>query len=355
MPRLFSLTLLFLLLLLLGLFLKNGEVAATGVRRGQAICVETLLPSLFPFLVLSELLVACGAGEVLGRLFSRPVRALFGLSRGGCSALILGVLCGFPVGAATAAALCRRGEISRDELLRLLLFANNPSPGFLIGTVGGAMLGSTTLGGVLFAITWLSASAVGVFLHVVSGKLPEMPRNGVRNQLSVSDLGRGIGNAFFSLLRVFAPIIFFSCVASCAASASSRFGLPTFFATLFQGSLEMTSGINDAAALPFQAAFLMIAFFSGFAGLSVCLQLFSVSEEFRPPLLPYLGAKIAQGLLSLGLSRLFLRFSRPVSGVFSDSATTLAPISPCSVLFVFIPLAFLLGVGVFLGKRKKEG
>ena len=153
----FSLLGVFLLLLLLA----NTQIAMDGVRKGLTLCTETLIPSLFPFLVLSELLIAAGAGAILGRFLSRPVGALFGLSAQGSVSLMLGTLCGFPVATTTAVAFFERGKISKKELERLVLFANNPSSGFLIGAVGKALFGSTAVGIALFCITLLSCALLG--------------------------------------------------------------------------------------------------------------------------------------------------------------------------------------------------
>ena len=343
------------LLFLLGLLLKNGALAAEGVKRGWSLCTGTLLPSLFPFLVLSELLVVSGAGAVLGGLFSRPVRALLGLSRGGTTVLMLGLLCGFPVGMTAALSLYKKGEISKKEVLRLLLIANNPSLGFLVSTVGASMLGSKAAGGVLFLITWLSSLTLGAFLHVIGGKFPDMPANGARKTLSASELGGCVGNAFFSLLRVFAPVIFFSCVSSCIAAILEHRTASPRIGALLQGLLELTGGVDCAAHLPHSSAFLYIAFFSGFAGLSVCLQLFSVLEELHPPLLPYLATKLSQGLLCLGMAFLYLRFSHPVWGCFSPSVPFPAPVFWETVLPLGVLVLLVLTVFFSCRKQKKEG
>ena len=118
------------------LILRNPDVAIEYMGRGLSLCARTVIPSLFPFMVISELMVRSGAGEALGRLFSRPMRYLFGLSGAGCTAVVLGSLCGFPVGARTAVALYDRNAISRRECEHLLTFCNCPSSAFLV-TAGG--------------------------------------------------------------------------------------------------------------------------------------------------------------------------------------------------------------------------
>ena len=76
----------------LALILRNADAAVTYMGRGLTLCARTVIPALFPFMVLSELLVRSGAGEALGRIFSRPMRYIFGLSGAGSTAVVLGSL-----------------------------------------------------------------------------------------------------------------------------------------------------------------------------------------------------------------------------------------------------------------------
>ena len=81
------------------------EVSAQAAQDAMLLCAQTLIPSLFPFFVLSSLLIACGASELLSALLSLLMRPLFGLSGAGAAALALGLCGGYPVGARTAAEL----------------------------------------------------------------------------------------------------------------------------------------------------------------------------------------------------------------------------------------------------------
>ena len=348
--------LLFFIFLLL-LLLTNTQTAMEGVRQGLSLCTETLFPSLFPFLVLSELLIARNAGELLGRFVGKPISRLFGLSPNGTAALLLGALCGFPVGTTSAVALCERGEISEDELHRLLLFGNNPSSGFLVGAVGGALFGSNGIGTALFFIIWASAAAVGILLRIRLGaveKVPDIPRNGMKNPPSVKDFTGSVTRGFSAILQVFAFVLFFSCISACLAPILQALQLPSICNVLLCGILEMTSGIHTAVtALSPAAAFRLTAFFSGFAGLSVCLQLFSVAEKYRPRLLPYLGARLAQGTVALGLAEIYLRLVHPAFGVTNSIMTfatnTVQQRSTVGVLLLLPSLILLLSL---VSKRK---
>ena len=131
------------------------EVSAQAARDATLLCAQTLIPSLFPFFVLSSLLIACGASELLSALLSPLMRPLFGLSGAGAAALALGLCGGYPVGARTAAELVENGALSQEEGERLLTFCNNAGPGFLLGVCGAGVFSSSRAG----AATWMRYSA----------------------------------------------------------------------------------------------------------------------------------------------------------------------------------------------------
>ena len=89
---------------------------------------------------------------------------LFGVSGPGCAALILGLMAGYPLGAASAAGLVQRGEIKREEGERLLGFCNNSGPAFLLGAAGAGVFGSAKAGILLYISHVLAALTAGFLL-----------------------------------------------------------------------------------------------------------------------------------------------------------------------------------------------
>gem|GEM_PF-37727 len=128
------------------------DVSAAAAREGVTLCLQTVLPSLFPFFVLSSLLVQSDVPRLLSRAMAGVMYPLFGVSGAGASALILGLLGGYPVGARTVAELYGRGEIAREEAEQLLAFCNNSGPGFFLGVCGTAVFGSARAGAYLYLI-----------------------------------------------------------------------------------------------------------------------------------------------------------------------------------------------------------
>ena len=95
--------------------LAASDVAAQAVREGLALCGGSVIPALFPFLVVSRLFVATGSAAALGRLLAPLTRRMLGVSGPGGTAVLLGLLGGYPVGAQTAGELARTGAVSRQE------------------------------------------------------------------------------------------------------------------------------------------------------------------------------------------------------------------------------------------------
>ena len=126
--------------------LAASDVAAQAVREGLALCGGSVIPALFPFLVVSRLFVATGSAAALGQLLAPLTRRMLGISGPGGTAVLLGLLGGYPVGAQTAGELARTGAVSRQEGQRLLLFCNNCGPAFALGVAGVGCFGSLRAG-----------------------------------------------------------------------------------------------------------------------------------------------------------------------------------------------------------------
>ena len=133
-------------LFLLCLLLKNSEIAVDYMRSGLRLCASTVIPSLFPFMVISELLVSSGISNYPKGYRKKAASRFWGIPNEAFPAVFLGALCGFPVGAKTVISLYDSGRLSRSEVARLLVFCNTPSPSFLISAVGVSLFGNRSFG-----------------------------------------------------------------------------------------------------------------------------------------------------------------------------------------------------------------
>ena len=109
----------------------DGKAAAEGIRHGIEICLQTLIPSLFPFFLLSGIITASLVGQPI------PCLSIIGkfchIPRGSESLLAVGILGGYPVGAGMVWNAHRDGLLTADEANRMVIFCNNAGPSFLFG------------------------------------------------------------------------------------------------------------------------------------------------------------------------------------------------------------------------------
>ena len=115
------------------LLILDSKTALAGAREGIDLCIRTVIPSLFPFFVLSSVLNRALMGTSLKWL--RPVGALCGLPEGAEPILIPAFLGGYPVGAQSVTAAWKAGQLSRQDAQRMLAFCSNAGPSFLFGMV----------------------------------------------------------------------------------------------------------------------------------------------------------------------------------------------------------------------------
>ena len=148
----------------LALVLWPGE-AMGAMRDGLKLCGNVIIPSLFPFFVLSSLVVELGMSRYLGRLLEGVMAPLFRVGGACSSALALGFVGGYPVGARTAIALYENGQCSKTEAERLLAFCNNSGPAFILGVVGTGIFASSRAGLLLYLAHIAASLCVGLLFR----------------------------------------------------------------------------------------------------------------------------------------------------------------------------------------------
>ena len=243
------------------------DVSAAAAREGVTLCLQTVLPSLFPFFVLSSLLVQSDVPRLLSRAMAGVMYPLFGVSGAGASALILGLLGGYPVGARTVAELYGRGEIGREEAEQLLAFCNNSGPGFFLGVCGTAVFGSARAGMYLYLIHVGAALVTGVLLRRDLG-LPR--RKAVSRQRAPFDLAAAVQGSFAAVGSVSAFVIFFMVLLRLLSLVPALAALPPLPRAALFGFVEMTNGVNALPAT--RAGFVLCAAIMNWGGLSVQAQ-----------------------------------------------------------------------------------
>ena len=251
------------------MLLADPQKASAAVREGLQLCFQTVLPSLFPFFVVVNLLIRLHFVSIPEFLFAPLMGPLFRL-RGICVVpLLSGLLGGYPTGAKTAADLYEQGILSRQEAELLLGFCNNCGPAFLLGYVGTVVLKNPSAGWQLYCIHAASALITGMLLcrlcrqrgpALLPCRLPEQTPS------FSSSFTSSVTGAFSSTMQICAYVTIFRV-------AAALLPLPP----IASGVLEMVSGV--AALSPGKTGFVLAAAITSWGGLSVHFQAMSVTGD----------------------------------------------------------------------------
>ncbi len=296
-----------------------------AVHEGLILCGNVLIPSLFPFFVLSNLVVSLGMASYLGICLEPLMRPVFHVN-GRCScALVLGLIGGYPVGARTAVTLYQNGQCSQTECERLLAFCNNSGPAFIFGVAGAGIFGNRTIGLILF-LTHIAASLlVGLlfrFYHHTQS-LPSFKQT--RHTPSppfTTAFTRSITDSLTSILNICAFVLFFMVFLRCLSLSGLLFTLselmarlctplgltPQWFELLLIGMIELSSGITSLSvpgSLSLRVS--LAAFMLGWAGLSVHCQVLSFLGECNLSAKTYLIGKLLHGTSAALMTQLIFR------------------------------------------------
>lgn len=246
-----------------------------SVAQSSELCAVTVIPSLFPFIVANEFFTWSGAAQTLGEPLGGLSRKIFALSGACASAILTGLVCGYPSGAACAFGLYSLGACTADEAERCAAISNNAGPAFVIGGVGGAMLGDARLGTAVWCSTVAVSLAAGFFLRFTAIKTKPGSERGVlreseRRSFSLAGM---VGESALIMLKICAFIMAFSVAADTAGWFAGALGLGGTAEALLRGVFELTSAANFAArSLPAGTAAVVIAAAVGWSGLCVHMQ-----------------------------------------------------------------------------------
>ena len=321
------------------------EQAMGAMRDGLKLCGNVILPSLFPFFVLSSLVVELGMSRYLGRLLEPVMAPLFRVNGNCAAALALGFIGGYPVGARTAIQIYENGQCSRTEAERMLAFCNNSGPAFILGVVGAGVFGSGTAGLLLYLAHLLASLMVGVlFRFYKPGERPQTRRRrGPEFQAasfpkafttSVAGSLQSTLNicAFILFFTVFLRILAYAGILTTAAHILSALLAPlgmdqTWAERLFTGLVEVSSGVSSLTDGTLSGRLSMAAFMLGWAGVSVHCQVLAFLGDSGLSIRTYVAGKLLHGGISAFLAHMLFQIiplSSPASFYLTEQTEAIA-------------------------------
>lgn len=379
--------------------------AMAAALRGTAIWWEVLFPALFPFFVVTEILLGVGIVHFIGTLLDPLMRPLFRVPGYGGFVMAMGFASGYPIGARLTAELRKQKLVNRTEGERLVAFTTSSDPIFLIGAVSVGFFHDPSLAVVLACAHYGGSVLVGLIMRYygadkpagtgekesdertpdpssVAG-LPALNRRAgplwqralramhearLADERSLSELlAEAVKSGLKLVMMVGALVVFLSVVLELlgiagmlslleagATALLARLALPGEMATAFiNGLFEVTLGARAAGAegsvhgLVHRTA--MAGFVLSWAGLSVHAQIVSLLAETDLSYRPFVRARLLHGILTFVL--VYALWS-PLSGLrhlatahvpaASFGTPDLFPLGPLLCLLLFISVLVFL-------------
>lgn len=247
---------------------KMPDAVTRGVTEGLGICFNVILPSLFPFMVLSAYIVKSEALSFLYKIFYPLTKFIFRQPLCTVPAIIMGLVGGFPVGAKMTFLMLENGQITRNQAQRLCMFCVNGGPAFVITAVGINMLGSNKAGVIIFASLCISSLILGFATSFFDDKKKLEKQSVISLQSPLVALSASVTDGVQSILGICAWVVLFSGITECVKSV----GLSDEAYSGIVSVLEVTKGctlLSGKMGIPVLAAAI------GFGGFCVHCQIFS--------------------------------------------------------------------------------
>ena len=122
-------------LILIIIVLSHPDATFQYAYQGLYQWASKMVPTLFPFMMISSIMVYSGADLELGHMLNRVMKKIYGYSSYGLYAIFMGFFCGFPMGAKVVSDLYEGNKLCKEEAQSLITFCNNIGPAYFMGII----------------------------------------------------------------------------------------------------------------------------------------------------------------------------------------------------------------------------
>ncbi|MDW8801065.1 sporulation integral membrane protein YlbJ [Clostridium sp. A1-XYC3] len=332
-----------IIIILLAYLLKNKNIFITivcsllilQILAAPKICIDAavngallffykVFPSLFSFLVVSNIILSYDGVYIYSRLLGSAICKPLRLPKSCSFVLIISVLCGYPLGAKYASDLYERNVIDLKTFERLLNIASNASPLFMLGSVGISMLKSPHIGYILLLSNLISCIAMGFLIPSnITNKKDVPKRNHIYSNMNIGNVLKGsVENSIKTCLSIGGFVTAYSVIIDILKNNQLFSVLVQQLANIISvpksiiegsilGIIEMTNGCNliSSSNASIYTKIAIVSFLFTFSGLSIISQVYSFTYKFDISMKKYTLRKIVQGLFCSLISLLFYHLS----------------------------------------------
>ncbi len=297
--------------------LTGSELILKTVGTAMDIWKTNIFPSLFPFFILSELLIHYGFVELVSELFKNVMQKVFRINGYASFVFIMSLISGFPSSAKYTRELYLNGKLNENEASKLLTFTHFSNPLFILGTISILFLKNKEVGILILFCHYLTNIIIGlIFRNYYPSKFEykktslkkaiiAMHNKRLENSASFGKvISSAVTNTIQTLLLILGTITIFLIITTII---DNNLNISKYYQAILNGTIEMTQGLNYISLLdiPLKLKSILTTMVLSFGGLSVHIQMFSILSDTKINYLPFLTARLLHAAIS-GLAVYFI-------------------------------------------------
>lgn len=315
------------------------ETTLSGAKNGVNICLNTLIPSIFPFMALSTFIMRTDALHFLCTLFGKATKYLFLLPENAGQIIFMSLIGGYPIGAKLTADALKNGEITENEAKRLCIFCMNAGPAFTVTALGVNIYGSAAAGVIIFISLCISSLILGILTRFISNGKSAVQINKSVKSFSADDITFSVWDGFEATLRICAWVILFSAFMSPVTAKLGKSG------ELLCAVAEVTAGtvtVSKICPIP------VVTALCGFGGFCVHCQVLKYLKECAVPYKLFFVGRILNSAISAAICHIILYYfpiEQNVSYTFESARVSAISVSlPTVIAFIFMCVTMVLNI-----------
>lgn len=290
--------------------LTESKTILESVNFSFSVWKNNIFPSLFPFFVLSEILINYGFIELVGELCKPIMNKVFHIKSSCAFIFIMSLISGFPSNAKYTRELYLNGNINEKEASKILTFTHFSNPLFILGTLSLLFLNNKEVGLLILICHYLTNIIIGLIFRNYYQSPKEETKVSIKTAIlsmhnkrinNNNTFGQIITNSLYNsintLLLVLGTVTLFLIITTII---DNNINLNNYNQSILNGFFEMTQGLKYVSLLniPLKLKSVISTMIISFGGLSVHMQVISILSDTKIKYTPFLVARILHALIA---------------------------------------------------------
>ena len=271
---------------------------------------DNLFPSMYPFLLLSDLLINYDFVDLLASLMGNIIKKVFNVPKESCYAIIISMLSGFPSGAKYVNDLLTSSKINVSDANYLIMFTHFPNPLFVVSFVGNYILSNKKLGYVIFFSIVISNFIIALIFRPKTNNHENCLNLNVKTPCKKDFVKSFLSSSLksFKILVNMLGIVMFSLILTTVLF--NLFSFNIYIKVFLSSLIEMTNGIYFLSSINMDIVLkcALLSLIISFSGISVHMQVKSVILDSGIKYKNFLLSRIIGSILSFFIVLFFLSF-----------------------------------------------